>query len=98
VKPTYDDIQETVNEGIEWMDEDESGVLTHAIKEQYSGMLMGLLKKIEGVARRGPIFAGEHQYIIAAELPKDGRKKDPGMPIEPTVYQPKPKFAGSSKN
>ena len=97
VKPTYDDIRETVNEGIQWINEDESGALTHAIKGQYSDMLMGLLKKIEGVARRGPIFAGEHQYIIAAELPRDGKKEDPGMPIEPTVYNPKPKYAGSSK-
>ncbi|KAL9185665.1 hypothetical protein ACHAXT_003442 [Thalassiosira profunda] len=88
VKPTYDDMSETVEEALTWMDEADSQALTASIQNRYKQELNQMLNRLSEVARDGPIFAGEYQYIIAAELPEDGGTRG-DVVVESTIYQPK---------
>lgn len=81
-----------MNGGINWIDEESES--SNSIKKQYKKTLEKLLHKLEGATDDWPLFAGENQYIIAAELPltKDQYHRET-LPtvLEPTIYQPKVK-------
>ena len=86
ILPTLDDVREATNSGKSWIAE--SKVLTPDTKKQYTAKLDTLMKRVARVAKVGAVFAREYQYIVAAELPGDG-KMTKGSVIEPTIYEPK---------
>jgi len=86
ILPTLDDVREATNSGKSWIAE--STVLTPDTKKQYTTKLDTLMKRVARVAKVGAVFAREYQYIVAAELPGDGKMTKASV-IEPTIYEPK---------
>ena len=83
--PTLDDVRGTTNDGKRWINE--SRALEPDVKKQYIAKLDDLMKRTSRVAKIGAVFAKEYQYIVAAEMPSDGEKKESVK--KPSVYVPK---------
>lgn len=87
VLPSLDDVRETTDGGKRWINES-TKALKPDIKKEYTTKLDDLLKRITRVAKVRAVFAREYQYVVAAELPSDGKKKKESVK-QPTIYQPK---------
>lgn len=89
-EPSFFDIEETVNDALEWVEENQP---SGAIRKQYQKTLSNLMDKAREATKDGPVYAGERQYIIAAELPASGKDKRSLPKVdEPTIYEPKPAY------
>lgn len=90
----------TLAETKELIDELEaSGDMTHAEHESYYEKLTDMEWRSERATRDGPVFAGEHTYIIAVEHPSsfDGATKSERKVVPPTIYQPKERYQEDTK-
>lgn len=67
VEYSLDDMEDTINEAREWIDDHEGA--SSNFKKQYHEMLAGLESHVEDAMSDGPVFAGEHTYIVGAHLP-----------------------------
>mmetsp|Transcript_19450 Transcript_19450/g.42294 ORF Transcript_19450/g.42294 Transcript_19450/m.42294 type:complete len:820 (-) Transcript_19450:205-2664(-) len=88
---SYEDMTTTISEVYDWL----SGLpdtVPGAVKKTYGEMLDKLEARVEEVTANGPVFAGEHDYIIAAQLPLSSSAKEKSilpMVDTPTMYEPK---------
>lgn len=63
----FEDMQMTIHETLEWLDELEDGI-NDQLKNSYYSMLNDLEGRVERATVDGPVFVGVNTYIISAEL------------------------------
>ena len=85
VEHSYEDMARTVGEAREWIDELELGDATEDVRRSYREVLIGLEEGVEGATEDGPVFAGEHTYVVAAGYPRPGATRS--EVVMPTAYR-----------